>query len=60
MRVGFAFANLIVLVSIWRTFRARKNNGRIVDKDFDFTLLEENGNLTTAPAEIEFIPRLKT
>ncbi|HXW70296.1 MAG TPA: HoxN/HupN/NixA family nickel/cobalt transporter [Methylocella sp.] len=33
-----AFANSIVLVSIWRTFRARKNNGRLVDKNFDFTL----------------------
>src|ERR1700681_1120802 len=32
---GIALANILVLISVWRTFRAVKNGGRFVEEDLD-------------------------
>jgi high-affinity nickel-transport protein len=35
---GIALANILVLISVWRTFRTVKNGGRFVEEDLDLAL----------------------
>jgi nickel/cobalt transporter (NiCoT) family protein len=35
---GIAIANILVLISIWRTFQTLKNGGRFVEEDLDLAL----------------------